>query len=327
MVTGTQPLPCKNPVGDHLLLRSFKNKVDYCRLQGCDVFYSNVYLHPKMDSYWAKLPLIRSAMMAHPEVEWIWWMDADAVVTDMEFKLPLESYKDHNLVVHGWDNMVYGDNENKSWTGLNTGSYLVRNCQWSMDLLQEWSKMGPLTSEYEKWGKILTTMFKDKPFPLPDDQSSLIYLLYKERTKWGKKTYLEGGYELECYWVAMLGRFEEIIFGYNDLEEDVSSLRRRHAEKLSKYYGELREPHLKKRGWVPLSKGKRPFVTHFTGCQPCSGNHNPSYKGETCWKEMEKALNFGDDQVLRKYGFIRKNLSTSYVHEVPFDYPWSNFLR
>ena len=27
LVTGTQPSPCKNPVGDHLLLRSFKNKV------------------------------------------------------------------------------------------------------------------------------------------------------------------------------------------------------------------------------------------------------------------------------------------------------------
>ncbi|CAL0330786.1 unnamed protein product [Lupinus luteus] len=327
MVTGSQPLPCKNPVGDHLLLRSFKNKVDYCRLQGCDVFYSNVYLHPKMDSYWAKLPSIRSAMMAHPEVEWIWWMDADAVVTDMEFKLPLENYKDHNLIVHGWENMVYDESENKSWTGLNTGSYLVRNCQWSMDLLQEWSKMGPMTSEYEKWGKILMRMFKDKPFPLPDDQSSLIYMLYKERRKWGKKTYLEGGYDLESYWIAVMGRFEEIIFGYNDLEEDVVALRRRHAEKLSKWYGELREPYLRKRGWVPLSKGKRPFVTHFTGCQPCSGNHNPSYKGDTCWKQMEKALNFGDDQVLRKYGFVRNNLSTSSVHEVPFDYPWSDLLR
>lgn len=255
-------------------------------------------------------------------------MDVDAVFTDMEFNLPLERYKNHNLVVHGWPNMVYDENENnKSWTGLNTGSYLIRNCQWSMDLLHAWSKMGPLSKNFEKWGKILKGLFKDKPFPLPDDQSSLIYLLYRERRKWSEKTYLEGGYELEGYWVAMLGRFEGINVGYNEIEEEVSGLRRRHAEKLSVWYGELRERYLRERGWEPLSKGKRPFVTHFTGCQPCSGDHNPSYDGDTCWKEMEKALNFGDNQVLRNYGFVRKDLTKSDVYQVPFDYPWNDLLR
>lgn len=73
-----------------------------------------------MDTYWAKIPIIRAAMMANPEAEWIWWMDADAVFTDMEFKIPLERYKDHNLVAEGWPNMVYDDKDNRSWTGLNT---------------------------------------------------------------------------------------------------------------------------------------------------------------------------------------------------------------
>ncbi|XP_061341274.1 glycosyltransferase 6-like [Gastrolobium bilobum] len=327
LVTGSQPKPCENRIGDHLLLRCFKNKVDYCRIHNCEVFYNNLHVHPKMDSYWAKIPVIRSAMMAHPNIEWIWWMDADAVFMDMEFKLPMERYKDHNLVVHGWPNMVYEDNENKSWTGLNAGVFLIRNCQWSMELLQVWSKMGPLSSNYEKWGRILKSIFKDKPFPLPDDQSSLIYLLYRERRKWGGKTYLEGGYNLESYWLSMLGRFEGINDGYNEIEKEVRSLRRRHAEKLSVWYGELREPYLRQRGWEPLSRGRRPFVTHFTGCQPCSGNHNPSYDGDTCWKEMERALNFADNQVLRNYGFVRKDLITSSVYEVPFDFPRNDLLR
>ncbi|KAJ1399640.1 Nucleotide-diphospho-sugar transferase [Sesbania bispinosa] len=312
LITGSQPSPCKNSIGDHLLLRCFKNKVDYCRIHDIEVLYNNLHLHPKMGSYWAKLPVIRSAMLAHPEVEWIWWMDADAVFTDMEFKLPLERYKAHNLVVHGWANMVYDENsENKSWTGLNAGSFLIRNCQWSMDLLHVWSKMGPMTLNYEKWGRILTSIFKDKPFSLPDDQSSLIYLLFRQRRKWGGKTYFEGGYDLEGYWVAMKGRFEGINVGYDKMEEEVRSLRRRHAEKLTLWYGELREGYLRQ-------KERRPFVTHFTGCQPCSGNHNPSYDGDTCWKEMERALNFADNQVLRNYGFVRKDLLTSSVYEVPF---------
>ncbi|KAJ1380839.1 Nucleotide-diphospho-sugar transferase [Sesbania bispinosa] len=265
LITGSQPSPCKNSIGDHLLLRCFKNKVDYCRIHGIEVLYNNLHLHPKMGSYWAKLPVIRSAMLAHPEVEWIWWMDADAVFTDMEFKLPLERYKAHNLVVHGWANLVYDENnENKSWTGLNAGSFLIRNCQW-------------------------------------------------QRRKWGGKTYLEGGYDLEGYWVAVKGRFEGIKVGYDKMEEEVRSLRRRHAEKLTLWYGELREGYLRQ-------KERRPFVTHFTGCQPCSGDHNPSYDGGgTCWKEMERALNFADNQVLRNYGFVRKDLLSSSVYEVPFD--------
>jgi hypothetical protein len=66
---------------------------------------------------------------------------------------------------------------------------------------------------------------------------------------------------------------------------------------------------------------RRPFVKHFTGCQPCSGDHNPDYKGDVWWKEMERGLNFADNQVLRNYGFARKDLMTSSVYEVPFGYP------
>lgn len=106
VVTGSQPLPCENPIGDHLLLRLFKNKVDYCRIHGYDIFYNNAYLHPKMGASWAKFPVLRAAMLAHPEVEWIWWIASDAVFTDMEFKVPLPRYNNigfgKNLEVHNF---------------------------------------------------------------------------------------------------------------------------------------------------------------------------------------------------------------------------------
>lgn len=318
LVTGSQPSPCKNSIGDHLLLRAFKNKVDYCRIHGFDILYNNAYLHPKMDSYWAKLPMIRASMMAHPEVEWIWWVDADAVFTDMEFKLPMEKYKNHNLVAHGWPNMVYGDKENKSWTGLNAGSMLIRNCQWAMELMNEWAKMGPISGDYESWGRILKSTFKDKVFPLPDDQSSLIYMLSKEKERWEEKTYLEWEYDLEAYWEGVVEGYEEMSEEYKEMEEEERGLRRRHAEKESAWYGGQRVNYMKRKG----GKRRRAFVTHFTGCQPCNGEHNPSYNGEKCWKEMERALNFGDNQVIRNYGHIRKDLHTSAVSLLPYDYPW-----
>eukprot|EP00249_Psilotum_nudum_P008198 c21112_g1_i2 orf=623-1291(+) len=72
LVTGSQPSACDNPVGDHYLLKSIKNKIDYCRLHGIEIFYNMAHLDKEMAGYWAKLPLLRRLMLSHPEVEWFW---------------------------------------------------------------------------------------------------------------------------------------------------------------------------------------------------------------------------------------------------------------
>ncbi|XP_009624871.1 putative glycosyltransferase 7 [Nicotiana tomentosiformis] len=318
MVSGSQSTPCKNPIGDHLLLRFFKNKVDYCRIHGYDIFYNNILLQPKMWSFWAKMPAVKAAMLAHPEAEWIWWVDSDAAFTDMDFKLPLDRYKAHNFVVHGWEKLIY---EQKSWTSINAGVFLIRNCQWSMDLMEAWAKMGPQSPEYDKWGEILRSTFKDKIFQESDDQSGLAYLLLKEKEKWGDKIYVEGQYYFEGYWVEIVGTLDNITDKYLGIEKVVPSLRRRHGEKVSESYGKVWEEHLKDAGYGRYS-WRRPFITHFTGCQPCSGDHNQMYSGETCFDAMQKALNFADNQVLRKYGYMHKDLlDSSSVFPVPFDFP------
>ncbi|KAG7026926.1 putative glycosyltransferase 7, partial [Cucurbita argyrosperma subsp. argyrosperma] len=317
LLTASQPAPCRNPIGDHLLLRFFKNKVDYCRIHGYDIFYNNALLQPEMFAYWAKLPVVRAAMIAHPEAEWIWWVDSDAMFTDMEFKLPLERYKNHNLIVHGWAHLIY---DRKSWTGLNAGVFLIRNCQWSMDFMDVWASMGPQTPNYEKWGQILKSTIPDKLFPESDDQTGLVYLLYKEKEKWADKIYLEAEYYFEGYWEEIVTTFDNITGKYTEMEKGAGELRRRHAEKVSEQYGAFREKYLKDAG---NGKGswRRPFITHFTGCQPCSGDHNQMYSGGSCWDGMRKALNFADNQVLRKYGFVHPDALDPSVSEVPYDYP------
>ena len=319
MVSGSQPHPCKNPIGDHLLLRFFKNKVDYCRIHNVDIFYNTVLLHPKMFTFWAKIPLIRAAMVAHPESEWIWWVDSDAIFTDMEFELPLQKYASHNLVVHGWSNLVY----EKSSNSLNAGVFLIRNCQWSMDFLEVWASMGPQSPDYEKWGTTLKSEFKDKIFPESDDQSALVYLLLRQGYRWGDKIYLESEYYFQGYWVEIVGRLQNISNMYLEMERRVVALRRRGAEKVTEAYGAEREEILKKDGWRAGLEGcRRPFVTHFTGCQPCSGRHNEKYTEKECWRGMQLALNFADDQVLRRYGFAHRDLLASDdVRSLPFDFP------
>ncbi|CAL5326127.1 hypothetical protein CsSME_00005532 [Camellia sinensis var. sinensis] len=317
LVTGSQPSPCKNPRGDHLMLRFFKNKVDYCRIHGYDVFYSNTFLHPNMRSYWAKLPLIRAAMVAHPEAEWIWWVDSDAVFTDMEFKLPLKRYRDHNLVVHGWAHLIY---EEKSWVSVNAGVFLIRNCQWSMDFMQVWASMGPQTPDFEKWGQIQRSTLPDKMFPGSDDQSGLVYLLLKEREKWADKIYIEGEYYFQGYWLDIVGTIDNVTESYVRIEKKVHELRRRRAETETEGYAVVREPYLKNAGYGK-DGWRRPFITHFTGCQHCNGDHNPAYAGDSCGFGMEKALNFANNQILRKYGFFHPNLlNPTDLSELPFDF-------
>lgn len=277
LVTGSQPAPCANPVGDHYLLKSIKNKIDYCRLHNIEIFYNMAHLDSVMSGFWAKLPLLRKLMLSHPEVEWIWWMDSDAMFTDMVFELPIERYKDYNAVFHGWDELVYNK---KSWIGLNTGSFLIRNCQWTLDLLDTLAPMGPKGKVRDEAGKILTRTLEGRPEFEADDQSAMIYLLVTQRAKWGDKVYLESQYYLHGYWVILVDKYEEMIEKYH--------------------------PGLGDDRW--------PFVTHFVGCKPCG--KGTDYAAQRCIKQMERAFNFADDQILQMYGFQHKRLGSWRVKRI-----------
>lgn len=56
-----------------------------------------------------------------------------------------------------------------------------------------------------------------------------------------------------------------------------------------------------------------PFVTHFCGCEFCCGAINPEYTVDRCLTQMERAVNFADNQVLERYGFIHKSLKSAEV--------------
>jgi xyloglucan 6-xylosyltransferase len=275
LVSGSQPKPCDNQNGDYLILKNLKNKIDYCRLHGIEVFFNMAHLDMEMSGFWAKLPLIRKLMLAHPDVEWIWWMDSDAFFTDMLFELPMEKYEDYNLVLHGWDDMLY---KQKSWIGLNTGSFLIRNCQWSLDILDSWAPFGPIGKPRTEAGKLLTKHLVGRPDFEADDQSALIYLLITQKERWAEKTYLENSFYLHGYWVILVESFEKMM--------------------------EEHHPGLGDERW--------PFVTHFVGCKPCHGSSG-DYTSERCTTQMERAFNFADNQVLQVYGFHHPDLENHQV--------------
>ncbi|XP_074308868.1 glycosyltransferase 6-like [Silene latifolia] len=310
MVTGTQPKPCSNPDGDHFLLRLFKNKVDYCRIHGHDIFYNNVLLHPGMTGFWAKYPLVKAAMLAHPEVEWIWWVDSDAVFTDMDFDLPLEKYKDYNLVAYGWPDVIF---KQKSAMGVNAGVFLIRNCQWSLDMIERWASFGPQTADYAKWGKVQQSMFFDKTDSESDDQTALTYMLLVEKEQWGDKIHIESEYYFQGYWLSIVDKYENVTNHYREIEDKEPELRMKFAEKAGEIYRAKWQKYLAGANTGGYTDGswRRPFMTHFTGCEPCSGKHNPMYSAEACRGNLVRALNFADSQVLRNFGYTRRDITNS----------------
>jgi hypothetical protein len=325
MVSGSQPGPCAGAGGDHLLLRFLKNKLDYCRLHGIQLLYNRAHLEPTMPGYWAKLPALRAAMLAHPEAEWLWWVDVDAVVTDMDFSLPLGTrYRDRNLVLYGWPERFFKD---RSWLGLNAGVFLIRNCQWSLDFIDEWARMGPAYPEsYKRWGEVLRAQLADKDDAVACDQSALVYLLlngWEERFE--GKVLIETEYFFQAYWKEVVGRLRGVAARYEAVERagGAALLRRRHAEREHLAYAAARNAAV--RAEVPGPDGgggwRRPFVTHFVGCAPCSGAWNPAYPADSCAGRMRDALDFADDQVLRVYGFRHAKPRNDGVTLLPFNYP------
>ncbi|PWZ26024.1 putative glycosyltransferase 6 [Zea mays] len=323
MVSGSQPEPCPGGAGDHLMLRFLKNKLDYCRLHGIELLYNREFLHPAMGGYWAKIPIVRAAMLAHPDAEWVWWVDSDAVFTDMDFSLPLAKYGGRNFVVYGWPDKFF---VRKSWLGLNAGVFLIRNCQWSLDFMDEWARMGPAyPEEHARWGKVLRATLSDKDSDVACDQSALVYLLLNNWGRLGKKTFVETEYFFQGYWKEVVDRLDGVAARYEAVERRSPGLRRRHAEQEHLRYAGARNAAL--RGVVPGPAGggevgwRRPLITHFVGCQPCSGGRNPMYSRESCDDGMRHALGFADDQVLRAYGFRHAAPLNDSVRALPFDYP------
>ncbi|KAI5079036.1 hypothetical protein GOP47_0006707 [Adiantum capillus-veneris] len=275
LVTGSSPKPCRNPLGNHLLLQFSKNKMDYCRLHGIRIFYNMALLDGEMADCWSKLPLLRKLMLSHPEVDWIWWMDSDAAFTDMTFELPMEKYEQYNLVLHGWGEEVYNK---KSWIGLNAGVFLIRNCQWSLDFMDVWAAFGENQKVRDELGSVLSQFLTKRPVFESDDQAALVYILNTQKEIWEKKVFLENSYCLHGYWEIIVDRYEKLM------------------ESSHAGYGDDR--------W--------PFVTHFVGCKPCG---EQEIEGR-CMKQMQRAFNFADNQVLQHYGYEHKHLGTSEVVRV-----------
>jgi xyloglucan 6-xylosyltransferase len=120
---------------------------------------------------------------------------------------------------------------------------------------------------------MLTQSLVGRPASLEaDDQSALVYLLITQTAKWADRVYLESTYFLHGYWVELVEKYEKMMENFH--------------------------PGLGDERW--------PLVTHFTGCQPCP--QFSDFPVDRCLKQMERAFNFANNQILHIYGYQHNSL-------------------
>lgn len=103
---------------------TWPNKEEYCKRHDyagicqTDGFGDNIY--------YAKLDLMISVLHQIPTIEWAWWLDADAIITNMTKKIEDVIDNDYHIIMA------------TDFNALNCGSFLVRNTPegrgWLMDI-------------------------------------------------------------------------------------------------------------------------------------------------------------------------------------------------
>ncbi len=131
-----------------------------------------------------------------------------------------------------------------------------------------------------------------------DDQSALVYLLITQTAKWAERVFLENTYFFHGYWTEWVDKFEEMMM-------------------MEKSYrpGSLGGDDEEEQQQKQQRQQRWPLVTNFVGCNLCSESA-ADYPAKQCVKQMEKAFNFGDNQILDIYGFQHKSLERPDVQSI-----------
>ena len=141
LLTGISGTPCGTPWGDYLLRLQLANKADWARLHGYELMQSAETMDAGLrPGAWQKVALLRHALATVPRsrAEWLLWIDMDVIINDVNMTLPLEWYGKKDLVMWGVPDKIAGGDV----AGMNSGVFLLRNCDWSRSLMDRVAAYG-----------------------------------------------------------------------------------------------------------------------------------------------------------------------------------------
>lgn len=94
----------------------------YADRQSYPFIHYQKLLDPSRPAAWNKLLAVRNALLSR-QTEWVMWIDADAIVMNMDFPA--------TRLIDSRTDLICASDHN----GLNTGIFLVRYCDWSLRFL------------------------------------------------------------------------------------------------------------------------------------------------------------------------------------------------
>ncbi|BDA50038.1 probable glycosyltransferase 3 [Coccomyxa sp. Obi] len=150
VLTGIHPIPCTTPFGDFFMSLQLQNKQDWARLRSYEVHQMAELVDSHMrPGPWQKVGMIRKALNSIPRerAEWILWLDMDMVLENITFTLPLDSYAGKDFILWGQPEWIMKGHNAK---GLNTGSVLIRNTEWSRTLIADMATYGKYPVDWSK---------------------------------------------------------------------------------------------------------------------------------------------------------------------------------
>ncbi|GBG84088.1 hypothetical protein CBR_g37963 [Chara braunii] len=274
MISASQAF-CGTSLGDNNIMKSLKNKADYARRHGMDTWFSlELLVDPAYHRLRNKILLIRHVLRTQRNYDWYIWIDSDAMITDMNFRIPWEQYRGYSLVM--WGDGPSLDTEPHFTRSLNTGVVFYRNDYYSRNFLDEMVKLWDSNPNQTELHSKVTGYIKGMTSFLCD-QATVLYLLVTQKEQWINRVYLEERFHINRYWKP--SAFELDSF----MEPDA-------------WKGDGNSP---------------PFVVHFCGCSLCFKKFTDDF--EECQRQHERAFNFANNQIIREFGFMHRNLSSSEV--------------
>lgn len=163
-----------------------ENRKEYCNYHGCIEYFVDLskYIQPGSLAVWAKIDSIREAFDKNPGVEWVWWLDTDAIIMNAELDvakhvLSRRALKErltygrplHSVAgpFHQFIYMEKGEVDvdqidlviTQDFNGFNAGSFFIRRSQFTEFLLEYWPDK----------------LLRDKGFLPYAEQSALSYII------------------------------------------------------------------------------------------------------------------------------------------------------
>jgi hypothetical protein len=96
------------------------NKRDYCRGHGYRFICRKSGFDKTRPPSWSKILFTKQYL---PDCDWLFWSDADALVTNFSTKLESFVDPDHDFLI------------TKDINGINAGHYFIKNTPWAYDFL------------------------------------------------------------------------------------------------------------------------------------------------------------------------------------------------